>query len=105
LNLWLAWPIIEYMNLTIRLATIADESAVTRLAALDSSNPPVGEVLLAEMGGELWAALSVDTGAAVADPFRPSADLVDLLRFRAERLSGGTRRRAGARAHLLPRAA
>jgi hypothetical protein len=93
------------MNLTIRLATIADESAVSRLAALDSSTPPAGEVLLAEMGHELWAALSLDTGAAVADPFRPSADLVELLRLRAKLLNGDMGRRAGARAHLLPRAA
>ena len=77
------------MNLTIRLATTSDEFAVRRLAALDSASPPTGDVLLAEMGNELWAALSVDTGTAIADPFRPSADLVDLLRFRAGRLNTG----------------
>jgi len=73
------------MSLTIRTATTADKFAVRRLAVLDSSDPPTGDVLLAEMDGELWAALSVDTGAAVADPFRPSRDLVELLRFRASR--------------------
>jgi hypothetical protein len=93
------------MNLTIRRATAADASAVHRLAALDSAFPPTGELLLAEMGDELWAALSVDTGAAVADPFRPSRDLVELLRFRAERLNGDERPGRGLRAHLLPRAA
>jgi hypothetical protein len=93
------------MNLTIRRATTADEFAVRRLAALDSSSPPTGEVILAEMGDELWAAVSVDTGAAIADPFRPSGDLVDLLRFRADRLNGDVRGRHGARARLLPRAA
>ena len=77
------------MNLTIRLATSSDEFAVRRLAVLDSASPPTGEVLLAEMGNELWAALSVDTGTAIADPFRPSGDLVDLLRFRAGRLDTG----------------
>ena len=77
------------MNLTIRLATTSDEFAVRRLAALDSASPPTGDVLLAEMGNELWAALSVDTGTAIADPFRPSADLVDLLQFRAGRLNTG----------------
>jgi hypothetical protein len=93
------------MNLTIRRATRADQFAVRRLAALDSASPPTGEVILAEMGDELWAALSIDTGAAVADPFRPSGDLVDLLRFRAGRLNGDARGRHGARARLLPRAA
>ena len=77
------------MNLTIRRATSSDEFAVRRLAVLDSASPPTGEVLLAEMGNELWAALSVDTGTAIADPFRPSGDLVDLLRFRAGRLDTG----------------
>jgi hypothetical protein len=93
------------MNLTIRRATSADDFSVRRLAVLDSSSPPTGEVLLAEMGNELWAALSVDTGAAVADPFRPSRDLVDLLRFRAEHEGGVERGRHGARARLLARAA
>jgi hypothetical protein len=93
------------MNLTIRLATATDASAVRRLAALDSSFPPTGEVLLAEMGDELWAALSVDTGAAIADPFRPSRDLVELLRFRADRLSADERPSRALRAHLLPRVA
>jgi hypothetical protein len=93
------------MNLTIRRATAADEFAVRRLAALDSAFPPTGDVLLAEMGDELWAALSVDTGAVVADPFRPSRDLVDLLRFRAGRLGGDARAHGGVRTRLLPRAA
>ena len=68
---------------TIRRATDADAFALRRLAVIDSASPPTGDVLLAEMGDELWAAVSVDTGAAIADPFRPSADLVDLLRLRA----------------------
>ena len=89
------------MNLTIRRATSTDEFAVRRLAALDSSSPPTGEVILAEMDEELWAALSLDTGVAIADPFRPSAELVELLRVRA----GESRGRGRALAHLLPRAA
>jgi hypothetical protein len=92
-------------TLTIRRATAADAFAVRRLAAIDSAAPPTGDVLLAEMGTELWAALSVDTGAAIADPFRPSRDLVDLLRFRAEGLGGGDRAHRGTLARLLPRAA
>ena len=89
--------------LTIRRATATDAFALRRLAAIDSASPPTGDVLLAEMGEELWAAVSIDTGAAIADPFRPSADLVDLLRFRAERLSGHPHIRPLAR--LLPHAA
>ena len=88
-------------NLTIRRATSADQSAVRRLSALDSAFPPTGDVLLAEMDDELWAALSIDTGHAVADPFRRSRDLVELLRFRAERLGA----EEPARGRILPRAA
>ena len=75
--------------LTIRRATADDTFALRRLAAIDSASPPTGDVLLAEMGDELWAAVSVETGAAIADPFRPSGDLVDLLRFRAGARAGG----------------
>ncbi len=91
--------------LTIRRATASDAFALKRLSALDSAFPPTGDVLLAEMGSELWAAVSIDTGAAVADPFRPSGDLVELLRFRADRLAGHERSHSGALARLLPRAA
>ena len=91
--------------LTIRRATAADAFALRRLAAIDSAAPPTGEVLLAEMGSELWAAVSVDSGAAIADPFRPSGDLVELLRFRADRVGGNEHAHRGALARLLPRAA
>jgi hypothetical protein len=92
-------------TLTIRRADAADAGALVRLAALDSSYPPTGDALLAEVGDELWAAVEIDTGAAIADPFRPSGDLVDLLRLRASFANGreSTDRRALSR--LLPRAA
>jgi hypothetical protein len=92
-------------TLTIRRATAADEFAVRRLAALDSAFPPTGDVLLAEVGDEPWAALSLDTGHAVADPFRRSGDLVELLRFRAERLTAEAATRERVLARVLPRAA
>ena len=51
-----------------------------RLAQLDSSRPPTGTVLLAVVGSEPVAALGVDTGAVVADPFRRTAGAVAMLR-------------------------
>jgi hypothetical protein len=89
---------------TIRRASDADASAVARLAELDSASPPTGELLLAEVAGELWAAVEVDGGAAIADPFRPSGDLVELLRFRAARMRRELAEPAR-RPRLLPRAA
>ena len=93
------------MSLTIRRATAEDTLAVRRLAALDSAFPPTGEVLLGEMGDELWAAVSLETGATIADPFRPSGDVAELLRFRAGRLTGESRSQGRVLARVLPRAA
>ena len=92
-------------NITIRRATATDELAVRRLAALDSAFPPTGDVLLGEIGDELWAAVSVDTGHAVADPFRASADVVELVRLRAARLRGEEPAQPRVLARVLPRAA
>jgi hypothetical protein len=87
--------------LVLRPATTADASALERLAALDSARPLTGEVMLAHAGGDVRAALSLETGRAVADPFYPSLELVKLLRAAA---SGGRSRR-GRRAARVPRPA
>ena len=70
----------------IRAARGSDGPALRRLAALDSKDLPAGDLLVAETDHELVAALSLNTGERVADPFRPTADVVDLLAFRAKRL-------------------
>jgi hypothetical protein len=70
----------------IRAARGSDGPALRRLAELDSRPLPEGELLVAEAYDEVVAALSVDTGAKVADPFRRTADVVDLLAYRARRL-------------------
>jgi hypothetical protein len=92
-------------TLTIRRADAHDAGALVRLAALDSASPPTGESLVAEVDNELWAAVEVESGAAIADPFRPSGDLVDLLRLRASLVNGEERTARGPLAGLLPRAA
>jgi hypothetical protein len=74
--------------LVVRPALPVDQSDLRRLASLDSAAPLSGEVLLAWAGGELRAALSLSTGDAVADPFWPSADLVDVLRAAARPHAG-----------------
>jgi hypothetical protein len=70
--------------ITIRQSTATDRAAVEELAELDGRPAPVGETLLAEVDGKLWAVVGVDDGAAVADPFLPTADIVWLLQIRAE---------------------
>jgi hypothetical protein len=71
----------------IRTAGAGDRDLLARLAALDSAEPPAGEVLLAEVGGEPHAALELGSGRFVADPFRPTRELRELLALRA-RLGG-----------------
>lgn len=68
---------------TIRCAESADAFALRRLAELDSSATPTGDVLIAEVGGEPRAALSRTSGAVVADPFHRTAGLVELLQATA----------------------
>jgi hypothetical protein len=70
---------------TLRAGRPDDAPAVARLAALDSRHVPEAPLLLAEQDGVLRAALSLSTGAIVADPFAPSAHLVALLRRHANR--------------------
>ena len=79
-------------SVTIRPARSDDALALRRLATLDSAEVPPGALLVAEVSGELWAAITVASATAVADPFRPTAELVRLLHLRAEQL-----RRADAR--------
>ena len=66
--------------IVVRGATAADTRALVRLAELDTQPVPDFPVLLAEVDGELRAALSLSDGNAVADPFRPTAGLLDVLR-------------------------
>jgi hypothetical protein len=65
--------------ITIRPATPDDEPDLSLLAALDSAPVPAAPVLVAETAGELRAAISLADGATVADPFRPTAAIVELL--------------------------
>jgi hypothetical protein len=73
-------------SVLIRAARGSDGPALRRLAELDSRPLPEGALLVAESGDEVVAALSLDTGDRVADPFRRTADVIDLLAFRARRL-------------------
>jgi hypothetical protein len=66
-------------SLLIRPAGPADTRTVLRLAALDAAPAPHGEVLLAEVDGQAVAALDRSSGAVVADPFRPTAAVVQAL--------------------------
>ena len=83
-------------TVVIRAARGSDGDVLERLARLDSQRPPAGDVLLAEQDGIVVAALAGDR--AIADPFRPTADLVALLRVHAGRAARATRPAPRARA-------
>ena len=77
-------------NITIRRFAERDIDAIQRLAELDEKPVPTGGVLVAERAGELVAALPLDGGNALADPFKRTADVVALLQARANQLSEKT---------------
>jgi hypothetical protein len=70
-------------QITVREATPADDASLERLAQLDSARPLTAPVLLAEVAGEVRAAVSMLDGRTVADPFTASAKLTAMLRMRA----------------------
>lgn len=81
--------------IVIRPDRAEDVPALRRLAALDSSTVPPGPLLLVEEGRELRAAVAIGSGAAIADPFARTMELVALLRMRAEQLIARERATAG----------
>jgi hypothetical protein len=88
-------------TVSLRHATAADERALKNLAALDGRRLPAGPFLVAEIDGELRSALSLGDGAVIADPFRHTAHLVDLLRSHGAAQASAKRRRAGARVNRI----
>jgi hypothetical protein len=79
-------------TVVIRVATPADIEDLRRLAALDSARALLGTVLVAQSDGEIRAAWSVEQQRAIADPFLPTAGLVDLLKARSALLHDGAAR-------------
>jgi hypothetical protein len=88
-------------SITVRPAYADDYAALERLAALDSADAaPAAPLLLAEVDGELRAALSLHDGTVIAEPFHPSLGLIELLRTHAAATRPG---RGGRRGRQLTR--
>ena len=67
-------------HIVIRSARNADEQAIAVLGVLDGGrHMPKGDVMVAEVDGRIRAAVG-SNGAAISDPFWPSAELVGMLR-------------------------
>jgi len=92
-------------TVVVRGATAADDATIMMLAALDSTVAPAGEMLIAEVDGEPQAAIEVATGTVIADPFRPTVHLAELLGVSAQRLRAATAPQRGLRTRLAFRTA
>ena len=86
-------------TVVIRAARGSDGAALENLARMDSQRPLTGDVLLAEQNGVIVAALGGER--LIADPFRPTADLVALLRVHAGRTAHVDGNRSRVRAPRL----
>ena len=92
--------------ITVRLAHPDDLMSLRRLVDRDGGGAGTrhmlldltkaghpARVLIASAGGEAVAALHIDSGHSVADPFVESRAALELLRTRARQLRGSQRRR------------
>jgi hypothetical protein len=73
-------------TITLRFADPGEEAAIERLAELSGRVSAPGSYLVAEVDGQLWAALPLGGGEAVADPFLPAVEVKALLSLRAAQL-------------------
>lgn len=79
-------------EVVIRLCRATDDDGLQRLAALESRRLPRGSFVLAELDGELVAAVALAADdRPFADPFRRTAEIVPLLELRARQLRAARR--------------
>jgi hypothetical protein len=84
------------LEIVIRHAADRDRAALRRLAALDGVDFVPGSWLVADADGHLAAALHLDDGKVIADPFTPTAAVRRVLELWAAQVTGrpgGLRRR------------
>lgn len=73
--------------LIIRWARPEDRASLEALAELDEATIPPAPVMVGFVEDELWAAVSLTSGTAICDPFKPSADVARLLAERGRQLT------------------
>jgi hypothetical protein len=82
----------SHTAVVIRESNGSDADRLRRLAQLDSARIPAQPLILAELDGELRAAVSVNDGSVIADPFHRTADLVALAEMHASQRRKARRR-------------
>jgi len=88
-------PAVPLEAVVLRLCSVHDDETLDRLAELEGRPAPTGRFIVAEVGGTVVAALPLQGGVALADPFRATAHLMPLLELRAKQLGGERDRRRG----------
>ena len=88
---------------TLRYAHARDREAIIRLAQLDSRPEPTGTLLVAESEAGIVAALPLEGGDEIADPFVRTAELLEVLRLRAAQLSSEPNGEQGGLLHRATR--
>jgi hypothetical protein len=78
-------------TIVIRASEATDAYELVRLAVLDDAKPIDGDALVAEVDGHLRAALSLDGGRAISDPFEESAHVLELLEAHARAVRAASR--------------
>ena len=82
----------SHTAVVIRESNGSDHEGLRRLAQLDSTRLPEQPLVVAEVDGELRAAVSVNDGSVIADPFHGTADVVALAEMRASQRRQALRR-------------
>ncbi len=91
---------VEAPTVALRLNSVHDDAALQRLADLEGRPLPHDRFVVAEVDGAVVAAQPLAGGVPLADPFRPTAQLLPLLRLRAEQVAGPSKsRRPSLRRH------
>jgi hypothetical protein len=75
----------------IRLAGDHDDDELARIAEVDSAEPLEHPILIGEIDGRPAAAIDLDSGRTIADPFQRTAQLLVHLRMRAAALEAYVR--------------
>ena len=95
----------ESQTISLRVATDRDATVLETLSALDSKPLLHAPAVVALVDGRPVAAASLSDASVVADPFVPTADVVELLQARvaASAATASAQKAKGRRRFALPR--
>ena len=74
-------------TIALRLCRVGDDPALAKLAALEERPAPQGRFVVAEVDGQIVAALPLDGGTPLRDPFVRTAHLLRLLEDAAAQIT------------------